>query len=508
MTTLPNSSCVSDLINANLQIESIFMREGENGRLGYKTTGSRCLDLFSVLSRGSSDDKVAKMFKNAYEENQQVALKIMMNYRDKNGKQEKDIPRTMMKVLKDNCPSTYMANLLLFVENGYLKDLLVLGEGTTKNIADGIEAKVFAALLKADMEALKKNEPISLAGKWAPRQQSKYADMALEIASHLTSAHDVNTKRKIYRKKYCSPLNAKLNTLEVNLSAKDYDAIHMEHIPATALKKTKKALEKNMPEKYAAFLNDCKDGKVTMKTTGIQPHELGDEIMRGDATAEIQLGEIVKKLKETGMFQDTLPLCDVSGSMSGVPMQVSVMLGYIVSQLQNGVFKDKVITFSKDPQLVKLTGATTADKLRSLKNIPWGMNTDFIKAFEMLLKMAKTNRIREENMVKRILVFTDMQFDVADRSSTNQKYETAHDEIARMYHAEGFELPQIIYWNLRDSIVSVPVQSGTPGVALMNGFSSEMLKIFMETGEITPYDIMMRAVDKYKVVALGEKMVP
>ena len=511
---IPNSLSASAFINETVSRNTLI--HVENGRAGYKTTGSKCLDMFSVLSRGSPEAKVTQMFKDAYAENPELALKVMMNYRDRHGKQEKDIPRIMMKVLKDKCPSTYMANLLLFLENGYLKDLLVLSTETEcirrqckRNIAKGIEAKVFAALLKADREALKKNEPISLAGKWAPRQQGKYSDMALEIASAMHDSNNVKernnqTKLKMYRKEYCSPLNAKLNTLERNLSAKNYDAIKMEHIPATALKKTKKALAQQMPEKYREFLDRCKTGKVQMKTTGVQPHELVDDIMGGDATAEIQLNKIIDNLKTTGMFNDTLPLCDVSGSMAGVPMQVSVMLGYIVSQLQSNEFKDKVITFSQSPELVEINGRTTADKLRCLKNISWGMNTDFVKAFRMLLNVAKHSRIRDENMVKRIIVFTDMQFDQANHA--NQPYETAHVEISRMYEQAGLTLPQIVYWNLRDSVVSIPVKSDKPGVALMNGFSREMLKIFMECGDVTPYDIMMKAVDKYSVVNLGEQM--
>jgi hypothetical protein len=506
--SIPNSSSVESLITNNIKDTNnqVNIQMGENGRAGYKTTGNYCVDMFSLLSRGVSVDKINDMFTKAYIENQEIALKIMMNYRDRNGKQEKDIPRQMMKLLKMKCPATYIANLLHFVNNGYLKDLCELVHDTRNidNISNGIEAKIFATLLIADIEALNNNEEISLCGKWAPRQQSKYSYLVSEIAGHLPGMENANikTKLKSYRKDYCTPLNAKLNTLEVNMTAKNYDKITIEHIPATALKKTKKALLARMPEKYAEYLNRCKGGEIKMKTTGIQPHELTTQILQGDETAEIQLNEIIRKLRESGLFENTLPVCDVSGSMNGVPMQVSVMMGYIVSQLQNDNFKNKVITFSSDPQLVELAGNTTKDKLQSLHDAPWGMNTDFIKTFKMLLENAKQNRINEKDMVKKIIVFTDMQFDQAN--SSRGAYETAHQEITKMYEKEGLTLPQIIYWNLRDATISIPVTCNTPGVALMNGFSSEMLKTFMDNGEITPYDIMMKAIDKYEVVSLGE----
>lgn len=508
--TIPNSRAVSAILDEQVSEQKTMLniQLGENGMPGYNTTGNSCLDLFSLLSRGSPEEKIVNLFKNAYLENQELALKIMMNYRDRDGKQEKDISRTMMKYLKQTCPATYIANLLNFIEMGYLKDLIILGEQTNHSL-DDIEAKVFANLLRADVEALKKNEPISLAGKWAPREKSKFDVMAEKIAFFFQDCplKKSDTQRKKIYRKHCSALNAKLNTLERNLSSKNYDAIKIEAIPATALKKTKKALEQHMPEKYKDFLQKCQDGKIAVKTQGIQPHELGNAIEQNDPMAEVQLNEIVRKLKESGVFQDTLPLCDVSGSMSGVPMQVSVMMGYIVSQLQNNMFKDKVITFSQNPTLVSIVGSTTAEKLKCLERIDWGMNTDFIKAFEMILEMAKKSALSNESMVKQIIVFTDMQFDQASTCKTEQ-YATAHQHLVQMYAQEGYSIPKIIYWNLRDATVSVPVKSNVPGVALMNGFSSEMLKIFMESGEITPYDIMLKAVDKYEVVALGEKMNP
>jgi Mg-chelatase subunit ChlD len=505
--SIPNSLSIRQLINENINNNPVNIKFGENGRAGYKTTGNSCLDMFSTLSRGSTKEKIIEMFIEAYTENQETALKIMMNYRDRNGKQEKDIPREMMKFLKKNCPSTYIANLLLYIENGYLKDLCVLALETKhiNNISSGIEAKMFVALLIADKEALIEDKMISLAGKWAPRQKSKYSFLANKIAVQLPEMNGKNIKiaLKNYRTCYCTPLNKKLNTFEMNMTAKNYDNIKIEQIPATALKKTKKALLKNMPEKYAEYLSRCRTGEVKMKTTGVQAHELISDIMRGDETAEIALNEIIRKLGESKLFENTLPLCDVSGSMSGVPMEVSITLGYIVSQLQNEEFKNKVMTFETNPQLVNIIGETTKEKLKSLRNIPWGGSTNIIKAFEVLLKMTKDNKINKEKMIKKIIIFTDMQFNMATKEN---EYMSAYQEIKNMYNKEKLKLPEIVFWNLRDSIVSIPVNNKTPGVALMNGFSSNMLKVFMEEDEMTPNNVMIKAIEKYEVNVLGERI--
>lgn len=521
--TIPNATDVfNNLLNDNNFQRDAQMIEGENGMYSYTSTGNKNLDFFSKLARNSSSETIIEMFKNAYNEDKVTALQIMMNYRDRNGKQEKNIGRVIMSYLKEHCPYTYCLNLLLFVENGYIKDLseLYSMKPNVNNIADGIEANIYSKLLEHDKQVFEENEKnqISLAAKWAPRENSKYPGLAKEIASILTPNGNLSKQLKVYRKSYLTPLNKKLNTLERNLSSKEYENIKIEQIPGTALKKTKKGLIRNMPEKYEEFLNKCRTGEVKMKTTGIQPHELIREIESGNETSEIQLNQIIENLRESGVFENTLPVSDVSGSMSGIPMEVSVALGFVLSQLQNDEFKDKLITFSGNPTLHNLTGNTTKDKLSSIRRMDWGGNTDFIKMFEMLLQDAITRRITEDKMVKQIIVFTDMEFDCAHAPNCNYshydsrvnqnstKYNTGYEIIKRKYEENGLTLPKIVFWNLRDSTTSFPVRQDTPGVALMNGFSSEMLKLFMEDGEITPLEIMKKAICKYNVINLNEEI--
>lgn len=536
-SAIPNGSSVEGVINELITKNRPGMQAGENGRLGYASTGSRCLDLFSLPARANypkrasaviidqitqeKRNEIVPLFVNAYKEDQKAALQVMMNYRDRTGKQEKDIPRFMMTELKRQCPITYVANLMLFVEQGYLNDLCWLFKNTMniQNLASGIEAKIIATLIKADTDVLatnasqttddkrKQKQRISLIGKWAPREGQQYTEFARAIATEMfPNIQNMNKKLGMYRRA-CSELNKELNTFEVNMTNKDYENITIAHIPATALKKTREAIQKHMSEKYVEFMSRCRSGEIKIKTMGIQPHELYTDIVSkgsGAEQAELQLNEIIRKLRESGFFKNTLAVADVSGSMTGTPMDVSITLGYVLSQLQEGHYKNKVITFHNNPTIHTLTGETTNEKLQSLMQAPCGRNTNFIKVFDMLLRYAETNKVSEENRLEKVIVFTDMQFNSAQHNI--EQYQTAYEEIKAKYESKGFTLPQIVYWNLRSTTVSLPVTKDTPGVALMNGFSSEMLKVFMESGEITPYNIMMKAISKYQVVVLEENM--
>jgi hypothetical protein len=115
----------------------------------------------------------------------------------------------------------------------------------------------------------------------------------------------------------------------------------------------------------------------------------------------------------------------------------------------------------------------------------WGMDTDLHAVFvRLLLPLAVKHRVPREEMVKRLFVFSDMQFDAADAAGRDAGgWETNHDAIARVYAEAGHDVPEIVYWNLAGELQTVPVEAERKGVALMSGFSPAMMKVFMSEGE-------------------------
>jgi len=269
------------------------------------------------------------------------------------------------------------------------------------------------------------------------------------------------------------------------------------------MKKQSKAFKKHLPEKFTSYLSAVMAGKAKMNTKGVQPHELVRHYLeRGipDAAIDAQWKAMVDRLAAAGTFKDAVAISDVSGSMHGVPMEVAIALGLMVSELTAAPFKGRLITFSETPSWHTVAGSTLAEKVSSIRLAHWGMSTNFIAVFEMLLQDAKTYRLTPAQMIKKVFVFTDMQFN----SASNASYATAFEVIKAKYAAAGYTLPQIVFWNLRDTRVSFPVQKDAPGVAMMSGFSGEMLKLFIDDVEMTPYTMMLRAVSKYRVVVMDE----
>lgn len=53
----------------------------------------------------------------------------------------------------------------------------------------------------------------------------------------------------------------------------------------------------------------------------------------GGKVAELHWSRMFEDLSEKGKLTNCIAICDVSGSMSGTPMEVSVALGLLVSEL-------------------------------------------------------------------------------------------------------------------------------------------------------------------------------
>ena len=130
-----------------------------------------------------------------------------------------------------------------------------------------------------------------------------------------------------------------------------------------------------------------------------------------------------------------------------------------------------------------------------------GMNTNFQAVFDLLLKKAVREKTPPSEMIRTIFVFSDMEFDECE----GQEYETDYQLIKRKYSEAGYPMPQIVFWNLRGGNRSKPVTKNEAGVALVSGFSGQMMRVFLENGTFeNPYQTMLQSLgnqyDHLKVV--------
>lgn len=103
----------------------------------------------------------------------------------------------------------------------------------------------------------------------------------------------------------------------------------------------------------------------------------------------------------------------------------------------------------------------------------------------LLFPLAVQHRVPREDMVRRLLVFSDMQFDAAERAKKGLGlWATNHDVIALTYEEAGYDVPKIVYLNSTGELETAPVEAERKGVAPISGFSPAMMKVFIMGEEV------------------------
>jgi hypothetical protein len=279
------------------------------------------------------------------------------------------------------------------------------------------------------------------------------------------------------------------------------------------------------PEGFEAYLTAVEGGEKKISGATLMPHELvrqaialGERCVDDKSNrrakkhtaadlkrktqmrvVEAQWRTMIERLRESGSLDNSMAICDVSGSMGSLfyttkgwvqPIYPAISLSLVLAQLAKPPFNNAFITFSSKPSFHQLDPSQGLVKtIHDMASAHWEMNTDLNAVFlKLLLPLAVEHQVKQEDMIKRLFVFSDMQFDDGAGSSANPAHwETSHDAIEKAYTTAGYEVPEIVYWNLMDRAnATTPVTGERKGVALMSGFSPAMLKVFM--GEIDPED--------------------
>ncbi|KAL9237189.1 hypothetical protein vseg_011771 [Gypsophila vaccaria] len=378
---------------------------------------------------------------------------------------------------------------------------------------------VFGELLRKDVESLNKGDKynLGLAAKWCPRIDSTYDEVTLLCESiarrvfpkdefegykDMEEAHYAYKIRDRLRKEVLVPLRKALELPEVYMCAKKWDTLPYNRVPSVAMKGYKKLFYKHDKDRFEEYLEKVKAGKATIAAGALLPHEIIAQLNDGEGgeVAELQWKRMVDDLAKGGKLNNCMAICDVSGSMCGVPMEVSVALGLLISELSERPWKGKLITFSEKPQFHTINGGTLLQKTNFIRHMDWGMNTNIQGAFDRILEVAVAGEVPEEQMIKRLFVFSDMEF---DKASTSQNWETDYMVIQSKFKAAGYKnVPEIVFWNLRHSRAT-PVPCNQPGVALVSGYSKNLVTLFLEGGGvINPEAVMLAAISKPEYDAL------
>lgn len=456
----------------------------ENGMTTNSTSLNACVDLFYTIgaARRMDEEQLNKLFLAAFLENSDLAMKILFWARDvRGGAGERRAFRTIIKDVAKGSPKALVHNLKHVPEFGRWDDLLEM-------IDTPLERE--ALVLIADALTAKDQ----LCAKWMPRKGYK----ASKVRDFMGLTH------KEYRKML---VNA-TNVVETKMCSNLWEDIEFAKVPSLAMARYGNAFNRNSSS-YEQYIKDLKEGKTKVNAGAIYPYDIVKSCLIGDddTVAQAQWDSLENYME--GSNKKILPVVDVSGSMdvqvsgSTTAMDVAVSLGMYISERNEGAFKDAFITFSEHPELQFIPNGTVSEKVSFLKQSDWGMNTNLKATFEMILDHAKKHNVSAEDMPDTLLILSDMQFDMATRSSLSRTgwNPTAFEMIELMYAQADYSMPNIVFWNLRASS-GIPVSFNQNGTALVSGFSPSIMKTVVGSKEFNPEKMMLETIsaDRYTII--------
>lgn len=442
----------------------------ENGAVALKSTKSGLLDAFGKLGamRTNEETEIIKTFNLAYAENKELAMKLLFYVRDiRGGQGERRVFRVIMNYLAKNKPEVVIKNLDNFAFYGRYDDLLCL-------LDTPVECEVLGYIyntLKSDLKSVKQGGAPSLMAKWLPSVNGvkNTRNVALKIVKGL------NMSEREYRKTL-SKLRRALDLVEIKIAENRYEEIDFSKLPSKAQMVYRELFMRKAQERYTAYLKELMLGKAKINAGTLFPVDIVGKVLReyNVSLANRYLYDAMwKNLPNYFEGRNETGLCvvDVSGSMSGTPMEVAISLGLYCADKCNGPFKNRFITFSSRPELVKVQGEDIVDKVLNMQRADWGMNTDFNKVLGLILDTAIKNNCSQSDIPNKLYVISDMQFDYASG------HDTLHRDWTEKFAEHGYTMPAIVYWNVRTSNCGMfqEDKNGT-NVAMVSGYSPVLFR--------------------------------
>ena len=473
----------------------------DNGAVTYATTMSDCLDLFATAGalRSAADSEIVFRFVRAFAEDKDIAMRTLFFARDiRGGLGERRFFRVIIKFLAQSYPETVVKNIENIAEYGRYDDILVLLDTQCANDA----ISYIKRTLEEDMKAKEAGESVSLMAKWLPSENASSRETK-RLAKMIRTGMGMTSES--YRKTLSS-LRAYIAILENNLREKDYTFSYLNQ-PSKALFKYRKAFMRNDAERYGEFIKMAKERPSVLNTSTLTPYDIVTTVIKnrnGMAKAEREVLDATwNSLENYADSSNTLVVVDGSGSMycgcfQVTPAAVAESLGIYFAERNEGAFKNHFITFSANPRLVEIKGQDIYEKVKYCMSFNECSNTNIEKTFDLILNTAVRNGLTQKDMPSRLIIISDMEFNICASDSSMTNFEAAKAKFEK----NGYKLPSLVFWNVNSYNRQQPVTKNDRGVTLVSGMSTQIFSM-LKDGNMDPYSFMMSVLesDRYKKIA-------
>lgn len=366
----------------------------------------------------------------------------------------------------------------------------------------------------------------TLCAKWAPREKSKFGWITPIISKKLVYKFKMdnlskNESIRIYRQT-CSNINKRLETTQIKQCGEEWATIDFNNVTSITMRKQSNAFlyfpenstndYKNIDrqicaDNYKNYIESKVKYNKTIKGSRVSIYDFVKDALNINDLCKEETNSFKQLLdlqwndnrKQNNNLGNFAVMVDVSSSMETnkcIPLYNAIGLGIRISELSEK-FKNEILTFASNPSIVKLDDCDSfVDKVHKVRRMEWGGSTNLESALELILEKLVIQETPSEEVEDMVLcVLSDMQID----ESIDLDISTMFDLVKTKYENKGYQLPTIVFWNLRQTD-GFPSTTKEKNVIMVSGYNSVLLNEFSEKGieafsNITPFKMVKKILD-------------
>ncbi len=471
----------------------------ENGATAYNTTGNALLDFYATVGslRNAEPLRIERLFADAYAQSPLLATRCLFYSRDiREGLGERKTFRLLLRYAATHHPEAITRNIQLIGLYGRYDDLYTL-------IGTPLEKAMWTymrAQFLMDIEAMKKGKPCSLLAKWIKTPDASSPETRrLGILTAKSLGYKVYDFKRLLR-----ALRKHLDIIEVKMSSNDWGSINYASVPSRAMSLYRNAFSKHDETRFKKFIEKVNKGEAKIHAATLYPYDLlakyKDLIgcrfgynhrpqLAEDPVVEAQWKALPNYVE--GNF-NAVVIADTSGSMTygdGMPIRSAVGLAVYFAERNTGPYHGLWMSFSSDSKMQRLKGETLAQKLANIDTEHWANSTNLERAFMHILGIAISNHVPPEQMPKSLIVISDMEI---NRTVGAWSF---YDEMRKRFAQNGYEIPNVVYWNVNSRNDVFHADADRKGVQLCSGQSTSTFKTLMDSVGNTPTEMMLKVLN-------------
>lgn len=285
-------------------------------------------------------------------------------------------------------------------------------------------------------------------------------------------------------------MRKQIEVVECLMSSNKWDKINYSAVPSRAMMIYRNAFMRHDEERFSSFINRAISGEETIHSGALYPYDIVSKILyqhEDNNVLEAQWKQLPNYVDEG---TNAIVMADVSGSMDGRPLATSIGLAIYFAERNAGAYHNLFMTFSSNPSIVTLKGKTLYQKIHNVKKADWGMNTNLKAAFDKVLDIALKGNVPQEEMPKSIIVISDMEID-----NCGDRDWSFYDKMSEKFKKHGYQIPNIIFWNVDSRNNVFHADSTRKGVQLCSGQSIATFEQLMGCIDLTPVEFMEKVIN-------------